>query len=267
MAKKATLKIDVFAGSALTNGAYYKYYDAMVLAVLTCSSEKLDVSQLTTDIWLTLSQMSKLINSQQAYEETAAVSLADHKRDRLFYYIYWTLYYGNELDPSSSLYAPAHKLWVKVSPYKGISAHELMKQTAEVDGVYRDVKNDTEAWAAAETLGLQAAFTQLYNANVELKDAIQKRESERGERAADQGGLTTTQLRRELWSEWQEVADRVTAAYLYTGDDAIAKAIQEVNGVVAHYRLVAANTAKSQQADGSDDLAEPTETAPTAPAE
>lgn len=250
MAKKQTLKVDVFSGSGLTVGAFYKYSYSLVDTVMKTTSDKIDLSGLPSTMWSSVTQLGQLIKQQQAFEETAEVAAADYKRDRLLYFIYWTIYYAEHLDHSSLYYAAGHQLWVKVSPYKGIAAHELMKESSEVAGLIRAI-SDAESKASLEKLGLTQAVVELKNATTEITEAITAREKERGSRAADQGGLTTTKLRAEIWDEWQELADLVTAAYLYTQDAALKQTVIDLNGIVAHYRLVAAHTGKGQK--GGDD--------------
>lgn len=248
MAKKEQLKIDEFAGWQLTNAAFVQYMDSAVKAMLAVETDKIDVDKLTTDIWASVQQMTALINKEQAFEETKAVATADEARDRTMTFIYWTIHYANLLPTTSYYYQAAHKLWVKAQPYKSIARHELMKETREIDGFYRDVQ-DADSKEAIKTLGLERAFNELHNANIEVKNEIMTREQERGARKEAVGGVTAKQLRREILSEWQEVAFKVSAAYGYTEDAKLKEAITNVNGVVAHYRLVAANMGKKQQKD------------------
>lgn len=248
MAKKEQLKIDEYAGWQLTNGAFVQYMDSMVKTMLRTDTDKIDVGKLTSDIRDSIDQMSMLINREKAYEQTKAVATADEARDRTMTFIYQTIHYANLLPTTSYYYEAAHKLWVKAQPYKSIARHELMKQTREVDGFYRDVQ-DADSKEAIKTLGLERAITELYNANTMVKDEIVAREQERGSRKEAVGGVTPTQLRREILELWQEVAFKVSSAYGYTDDAKLKELITQVNGIVTHYRLIAANTGKKQKKD------------------
>lgn len=258
MAKKEQLKVDEFAGWQLTNAAFCQYMDSAVRTVRTTDTDKMDLIALTTDIWASVQQMAELINLERAFEETAAVASADDARDRTMTFIYWTIHYANLLPTTSYYYEAAHKLWVKAQPYKSIARHELMKETVEIDGFCRDTQ-DAESKEAAKTLGLERAFLELYNANTAVKNEITAREQERGARREAVGGVTATQLRREILAAWQEVAFKVTSAYGFTEDAKLKECIINVNGIVAHYRLIAANMSKKQQKE--DPEPEPDDTA------
>jgi hypothetical protein len=132
-----------------------------------------------------------------------------------------------------------------MTPYKGVDRHEISKETTEISGLMRDLDNDDNG-RALEALGLTNIVSALSVANQAVAAAIAARDVERGARVAEKGDDTTASLRKAVGTLLIEAFHQVNAASRITPLPEIDAAIQEVCGIIEHYKLVAAQPAKKQ---------------------
>ena len=245
----AILEIPEWTGSTLTVAAFDNFASSVLAAFVKQGFNMLHLQSIGPELQAAITRLSEFINRQRAYDETPEVAKADANRDALWKAFYHAWSYLMELDPSHPLYASALKLRSEMTPYKGVDRHEISKETTELNGLLRDLDNDDNG-RALQTLGLTNIVSALSVANQAVAAVINARDVERGSRAAEKGGDTTPSLRKAVVVKLIEAYRQVNAAVRIVPMPEIEQAIQEVCGIIEHYKLVAA---EAKHRKGGDD--------------
>ena len=249
------LEIPEWFGSRLTVAAFTNFGKSIVTAFQKQGFDKLALLSIGPELEAAVTRLSEFINRQRAYDETPEVVKADANRDALWKAFWNAWSYLMELDPSHPLYASALKLRSEMTPYKGVDRHEISKETTELNGLLRDLDNDDNG-RALQTLGLTNIVSALSVANQAVEAAISARDVERGSRAAEKGGDTTPSLRKAVVVKLIEAYRQVNAAVRIVPMPEIEQAIQDVCGIIEHYKLVASE-AKHRKGDEPEPGPEP----------
>ena len=236
------LEIPEWFGSRLTVAAFTNFGESIVAAFQKQGFEKLALQSIGPELQAAVTRLSEFINRQRAYDETPEVVKADANRDALWKAFWNAWSYLMELDPSHPLYAHALTLRSEMTPYKGVDRHEISKETTEINGLLRDLDNDDNG-RALQTLGLTNIVSALSVANQEVAALISARDVERGARVAEKGDDTTASLRKAVTTALGDAFSQVNAAARITPLPEIDAAIQEVCGIIEHYKAVAAQPA------------------------
>ena len=239
------LEIPEWTGSTLTVAAFDNFASSVLAAFVKQGFDKLYLQTIGPELQAAVTRLSEFINRQRAYDETPEVAKADANRDALWKAFYHAWNYIMQLDPSHPLYEPALKLRSEMTPYKGVWTHELSKETTELKGLQRDLSSSDNTFAI-QVLGLSTIVNSLFEANDAVAAIISARDIERGSRAAEKGDDTTPSLRKAVGTLLIEAFHQVNAAARITPLPEIDAAIQEVCGIIEHYKLVAAQPAKKQ---------------------
>ena len=251
----ARLEIPEWTGSTLTVGAFDNFAGSVLAAFVKQGFNMLHLQSIGPELQAAITRLSEFINRQRAYDETPEVAKADGNRDALWKAFYHAWNYIMQLDPSHPLYAHALKLRSEMTPYKGVDRHEISKETTELKGLLRDLDNDDNG-RALEALGLTNIVSALSVANQTVEAAISARDTERGSRAAEKGGDTTPSLRKAVVVKLIEAYRQVNAAVRIVPMPEIEQAIQDVCGIIEHYKLVASE-AKHRKGDEPEPGPEP----------
>ena len=236
------LEIPEWTGSTLTVAAFDNFASRVLAAFVKQDFNMLHLQSIGPELQAAITRLSEFINRQRAYDETPEVAKADANRDALWKAFYHAWSYLMELDPSHPLYDSALKLRSEMTPYKGVDRHEISKETTELNGLLRDLDNDDNG-RALQTLGLTNIVSALSVANQAVAAVINARDVERGSRAAEKGGDTTPSLRKAVVVKLIEAYRQVNAAVRIVPMPEIEQAIQEVCGIIEHYKAVAAQPA------------------------
>ena len=253
------LEIPEWTGSTLTVGAFSEYAGRVVDAFVLQGYANLALAEIGPELEAAAARLAEFINSQRAYDETPAVAKADANRDALWKAFYHAWHYVMELDPAHPLYAAALTLRSEMTPYKGVDRHEISKETSELKGLQRDLAKP-ENVTALRTLGLNTIAEALFTANNAVESAVANRDTERGGRIAEKGGDTTDSLRKAVSTLLIDAYRQVNAAARITPGENTENAIRDVNGIIAHYKDVAAQPAKRK--GGDEPTPEPNAAAP-----
>ena len=240
---------DWTGGHRLTVAAFTNFGESVVAAFVKQGFDKLALQSIGPQLSEAVTRLSEFINRQRAYDETLEIAKADANRDALWKAFWYAWSYLMELDPSHPLYEAALKLRSEMTPYKGVWTHELSKETTELKGLQRDLSSSDNTFAI-QVLGLSTIVNSLFAANDAVAEIISARDVERGSRAAEKGGDTTASLRKAVTTLLIESFHQVNAASRITPLPEIDAAIQEVCGIIEHYKAIAAQPAKRQ---GKDD--------------
>jgi hypothetical protein len=251
----AKLEIPEWTGSSLTVGAFDNFAGSVLAAFVKQGFTMLHLQDIGPELQAAVTRLSEFINRQRAYDETPEVAKADGNRDALWKAFYHAWSYLMQLDPSHPLYAHALTLRSEMTPYKGVDRHEISKETTELKGLLRDLDNDDNG-RALEALGLTNIVSALSVANQTVEAAISARDTERGSRAAEKGGDTTPSLRKAVVVKLIEAYRQVNAAVRIVPMPEIEQAIQDVCGIIEHYKLVASE-AKHRKGDEPEPGPEP----------
>ena len=244
----ARLEIPEWIGARLTAGAFSQYAERVVGVFTTYGMEALALQEIGPALIVAQSRFAEFVNRERSYDETPEIAKADANRDALWKAFYHAWHYLMQLDPSHALYKEAEKLRSEITAYKGVYRHELSKETTELRGLQRELNTDRNV-AALEALGLTTIADALFAANDAVAAALGQREMDRGGRIADKGGDTTDSLRKALANLLIEAYRQMNAVARINDSEQTRNAVSEVNGIIAHYKGVAAQPAKRKGGD------------------
>ena len=242
------LEIPEWTGSTLTVGAFSEYAGRIVGSFKHHGYEALALNEIGPALEAAQQRLADFVNRERAYDETPEVAKADANRDALWKAFYYVWHYLMQLDPSHALYQEAVKLRSEMTPYKGVYKHELSKETAELRGLRRDLDKPLPH-DAIMMLGLDRIVSALFQANETVASIIEDRDAERGNRIAEKGGDTTASLRKAVVTLLIDAYRQVNAAARINDSEQTRNAVSEVNGIIAHYKDVAAQPAKHKGGD------------------
>lgn len=185
-------------------------------------------------------RLQDFINQQRSYAQTPEITRQDQKRDALWKALWYAWYYIDQLDPTDPLAQYSAKLRPVMTAYKGMWKHEMMKETEEIKGLQHDLSPIAMEHALSE-LGLLTIAQGIFQANAALKARVREREHARGARIAENGGETGESIRKLTAPIILELFKHTNALQRIMPSDAIAQFIQNINGVINHYKQVAAS--------------------------
>lgn len=243
------LEIPEWTGSALTLAAFLNYSLSVLKAFAKQGFNNLALSTIGPELQAEVNRLAEFINQPRAFDETPEITKADTKRDSLWKALWYAWHYVMQLDPTDPLYQAALQLRPTMTAYKGVYRHELTKETMELEGLHRDLSTEANA-AALETLGLDSIAAGIFAANTIVANVTSEREQTRGQRIAQKGDDTTSALRKQIVVTLTDAIRQVNALDRIQSSAATTQAIQDVCGIIEHYKLVAAQPA-SKQGDGS----------------
>ena len=247
----ATLEIPEWTGSRLTLGAFTNYAKSVTIIMGKAGSEALALGDLIVPLRDAVNQLIKFVNKPSAYDETPAITKNDSKRDALYKALWRAWHYLSEVDEDDQFGKAALQIKPVMNIYKGIDTHELMKETVEIQGLNRDLSTEANK-AAVELLGLDKILAELVVANTALSNAVTEREKARGERIADKGGESSASLRKSIVSLLVDCYRQINAANRIKHSETTEQVVQDINGVIAHYKLVAKKPHSQQDAPEPD---------------
>ena len=154
--------------------------------------------------------------------------------------LWYAWYYIDQLDPTDPLAQHSALLRPVMTAYKGMWKHEMTKETEEIKGLQRDLA-PASMQAALTALGLNVIAQQIFVANGALEQQVALREHARGERIAEKAGETGESIRKQIVPVLLELFKHSNALQRIAPSGSIADFIQNINGVINHYKQVAAS--------------------------
>ena len=241
------LEIPEWTGSSLTVAAFTNYVNS-VYGAFDGKFEQLALQTVAPELQNAIGRLTEFVNRQRAFDETPELAKADANRDALWNALYYAWHYAMQLDPEHALYKAALTLKSEMSAYKGVWKHEITKETLELQGLRRDLDGAVNS-EALSTLGLTNIATALFVANDAVAEITSQRDQSRGDRIGAKGGDSTAALRKTVAALLVEAYRQVNAAARINPNITVQNAIKEVNGIIAHYKDVAAQPAKRKGGD------------------
>ena len=234
------LEIPEWTGSPLTMASFLAYSTSINGNLMNLETENQYILQLGQELNQLVVRFQDFINQQRAYEQTPEIAKQDNKRDSLWKALWYAWYYVDQLDPTDPLAQHAAVLRPVMNAYKGMWKHEMTKETEEIKGLYRDLQQQNMQ-AALTALGLNTIAQGIFVANQALINAVQLREQSRGQRIAEKGDDTTESLRKQMTPVLTEIFRQANAIVRIAPDESIRQFIQNICGVINHYKQVAAS--------------------------
>ena len=246
-------KMNEFVGNQLTHASFLQMSQEIYAQILVTTPAALKLETIAPQYNDAITRLSKLIRRQTGYAETSDVSRADANRDALWNAAYYTVHYLEALSTDHALAPHVRLLAPLFSAYKGIGAHELTKETSEIEGFLAAI-GTTENRAAATALGLLPLLDAISDENDKLKTGVSTRSSAAATRAAGTGTESTDEVRRQTVTAYRAAVARVNAVAELESTAAVTAFIDQANAIAAHYRTVMENQAKhpSAKADAAD---------------
>lgn len=188
--------------------------------------------------------LQSIVNRQQGFVATTDMKKADQQRDSAAGTICGVTS-AFKSSPVPEKLAAAMLLDPKLSPYRGIRAHEYTKQTAEVRGMLAMLDLEENA-DAIRTLGLTEEVEVLREGNATFDKAILAKGAEMNAKSS-QSEISTKDLLGEINTLYQDIVKIVNAYAIVDTNAGIREFIANVNGLVGIY----SNIAGSAQSGGS----------------
>ena len=234
------LEIPEWTGSPLTIASFLGYATSIDDNAAAVETENATFLQLQAQLHQLVTRLQDFINQQRSYAQTPEITKQDQKRDSLWKALWYAWYYIDQIDPTDTLAQHAAVLRPVMTAYKGMWKHEMTKETEEIRGLQRDLS--PEAMQQALTaLGLNVIAQGIFVANATLAQQVQQREHARGERIAEKAGETGESIRKQTTPVILELFKHTNALQRIMPSDNIAQFIQNINGVINHYKQVAAS--------------------------
>ena len=242
------LEIPEWTGSGLSNGDHLAYAKDLYTIYSKGDFAPLALEEIGQLLTPALESLNAAVNRQRSFDETNAVTAADATRDRIFYAMWYAWEYLSQLDQHHPLYVASNTLRSEMMKCKGAARFKLAEETEALYGLQNALMGEPNR-TALETLGLDKIAAALWEANEAVKEAMDARNSERGERAEGRADGSVPELRKTVSDLLCRCAKRVTALYMITPSEEAAKAIKAAVGVVEQYKRIAAQPAKHKKED------------------
>ncbi len=237
---QSILEIPEWTGSPLTMASFLAFSTSIDDNLAALETDNQYMLQLSSQLHQLVLRFQDFINQQRAYEQTPEIAKQDNKRDSLWKALWYAWYYIDQLDPTDPLAQQAAVLRPVMNAYKGMWKHEMTKETEEIKGLRRDLQPENMQ-NALTALGLNTIAQGIFVANQALANAVQQREQSRGQRIAEKGDDTTESLRKQMTPVLTEIFRQANALVRIAPDEAIRQFIQNVCGIINHYKQVAAS--------------------------
>ena len=234
------LEIPEWTGSPLTIASFLAFATSVDSNAAEVETENATFAQLRQQLHQLVVRLQDFINQQRAYAQTPEITKQDNKRDSLWKALWYAWYYIDQLDPTDPLAQHSALLRPVMTAYKGIWKHEMTKETEEIKGLQRDLAGAAQQ-QALEQLGLKVIAQQIFVANAALEQQVTQREHARGERIAEKAGETGESIRKQTTPVLLELFKHTNALQRIAPSGSVGDFIQHINGVINHYKQVAAS--------------------------
>ena len=249
--------------STLTLGAHCNFHTQVVSLGEAMDPEALHITEIFASYRDAVRNESRIVNRQTAFVATDIMKQADKVRDDMLA-VFNAVLNGHQYTHIEAKKAAYNALKAVFAPYRGIRSHEFSRQTAELDGLLTELQKPENA-AHVTTLALTQEVEELTVANATFSIEMQKKTMEMAERVPEKD-VDTEAARAECDRLYTEMVAIVNAYALIQPSEAINNFVTQLTGIVETFRLIAANTGKSQKKEDAGTTPE-TPAEPTAPTE
>lgn len=230
-----TKQIGNVSKTVLTNTAHMNMHTEIDARITAVTPAKLKLEALAPLYRQAIDTEGTCVNRIMKSTETVKMVDKDKERDRVFIFI------NSQVNsfancPDKEMQAAALVLQAMFNAYAKAYNQSFSEETAAIDGLLRDMKDETRK-AAAEKLHLSAYFTQLETLNDEYKALDAARIDEYTNRVK----IDTLSARKETDNILAEIIQRINALAVLEPTDDILSFIDTVNQIFKKYKdLIAA---------------------------
>ncbi|MBQ8099582.1 MAG: hypothetical protein IJ244_08700 [Bacteroidaceae bacterium] len=246
----STQLMPLYTGAKLTNGAYAKMHTSIGSCIHQVGESVVKAQAEATDYNQKVARLSELVKLERAYVLTPQIERDDSGRDALLKAMY---FYHRQLrkflPKDHSLYPCVEQLSPLMTSAHNVWRSERALQTTEIQSLLRQLGEKANK-EAVEKLGLKGAVVSLEAMNDQCSSNMDRRAVAVGERIAFRNGDSTRAVRKEVSAAYRKLVNKINAVLtLEETTDEVKKMVQDVQGIVQSYRVIAANTGKSQKQD------------------
>lgn len=234
------LEIPEWTGSPLTIASFLGFATSVDSNAAEVETENATFIELRQTLHQQVLRLQDFINQQRAYAQTPEITKQDTKRDALWKALWYAWYYIDQIDPTDALSQHSARLRPVMTAYKGMWKHEMTKETEEIKGLQRDLA-PASMQAALTALGLNVIAQQIFVANGTLEEQVNLREHDRGARIAEKAGETGESIRKQIVPVLLELFKHSNALQRIAPTGSVGDFIQNICGVINHYKQVAAS--------------------------
>ena len=247
---ETTLLMPLYTGAKLTNGAYAKMHTSIGSCIHQVGESVVKVQAEAAVYYQKVARLSELVKLERAYVLTPQIERDDAGRDA---YLKAMFFYHQQLrkflPKDYSLRPYVEQLTPIMNAAYKVWKHERTLQTTEIQSLLRQLGEKANK-EAVEKLGLKAAVVSLETLNDQCSSHMDRRAVAVGERIAFRNGDSIKALRKEIGAAYRKLVLKLNAVLtLEETTDEVKKMVQDVQGIVQSYRVIAANTGKSQKQD------------------
>lgn len=242
--------------SNLTLGAHCNFHKSINNLIIEATPAALHIETLAARYAQLVADEQQIVNRQSAYLSTAEMKEIDRKRDAMVGVIN-SIVHAHCTNVDEERATAAKTLSTLLTPYKGIGAHEYSKETAEIDGMVRLLKNATCA-PLMETLGFKDEVEILEELNLRMQGGLEHKAQENVARTP-QTTKDSDELRKMLDAVYNEIVRFVNAYALIQPTDEINAFVANVNGTIDVYKAILNQSTKHPGSDSSTDGTTPDE--------
>ena len=245
--------------TTLTVGAHCNFHTQVANLGTAMDPEALHIADVFTRYSQAVEVEASIVNRQTTFIATEEMKQADKMRDDMISVIKAVInaHQYTHIEAKKTAY---NVLYAVFAPYRDIRTHEFSRQTAEVEEFQK-----TENAAHVTTLALTQEVEKLAEANAIFSIEMQKKSMEMAARMPEKD-IDTATARAECDRLYTEMVAIVNAYALIQPSETINNFVAQLTGIVETFRLIAANTGKSQKKEDAGTTPE-TPAEPTAPTE
>jgi hypothetical protein len=237
------LEVPEWTGSRLTYGAFLLYAEQVVKIVRETGYAALSLEKVGPELEAAANWLAQVLKRSATCDETSAVARADKRRDALWLALWYAWKFTMKLGGGDPLGEAAAELRSEMLAARGMYAHEMSRQSSEVEALRRRLAKP-ECEAALRTLGLDVIARAMFAANDEWREASDRRIAELAERNEKQPKGEYAVARKRIVPLLTETIRIVNAVNLITPTEASRRCAASLCGTIADFRLVASRRRK-----------------------
>ncbi|PNE25838.1 hypothetical protein BHU11_10355 [Tannerella sp. oral taxon 808] len=236
------LVIKAVGQTKLDNAMHVQYHTEMYGILNSADQAKTGLpADVMTEYNAGIAQEVDINREAQADALTADLLVADRERDRAVQYLFGVVR-NAQLSPDEATREAAEMLSIVVSPYKGLPAESVDRETALILGLLTDLKKPENA-AHLATLGLTAMPAKIEALNKAFAELATKRSDKRATTKLP----LATEIRPKTDAAYERLIFTLRSNYLF-GQAPIEKAAIEALAVRLNERATELDTAYRQSA-------------------
>lgn len=234
-------QIKKFPKSNLLVGSHYEFHAATVEMIKKATTTALHIIGKLAEYENAVVLQQKIINRNQQLAKTEDLAELDRKRDMQLGRLFTAIdMYARSLDYNES--RKGKELRRVVKPYRGLATNERNKETAEIEGLLRDLAKPGDTAIAVAALQLEPVIQRVKDANDQFIALMNVRIMLEAEAHDDQlNGITTESQRKVIDAIYDKIVLTVNAFAIAEPTPVINTFVAEQNALVDEYRRVIAH--------------------------